>query len=373
MANNIKGYTKGGKTYYKFKVYTGINPKTGKKSQTTRSGFTTKAAATAERRKIQAQVADGTYWDDDIEVPKTVGELMDEFIKLKAQSVRASTLRNYEQAKKAFKPILDIKMDKLGVSDVLNVIEGNKEVMCSEVLNRYLNAFKQAYMYAFTQGYIKRNVMAKIPQIQYDSLKEDKKLKVYTVEELSDFLEKLKGYNFKAYVIARLMAMGGLRVGEACTLTWEDIDMDKYTVRINKTATVVNSVEVVGAPKTKRGNRTVSIDKTTVDVLKEWKALNPVKKYIFSKRNDDSFYNTGTFRNVLKRFFNHHPELKRLSPHGLRHTHASILFKSGINPKVIQNRLGHESIETTLDVYVHLYEDNNSLDGVMDVLNNIKG
>lgn len=371
--NNIVEYTKKGKTFYKFKVYTGINPKTGKKSQTTRSGFTTKAAATAERRKIQAQVADGTYWDDDIDAPKTVGELMDEFIKLKAQSVRASTLRNYEQAKKAFKPILDIKMDKLGVSDVLNIIESNKAVMCSEVLNRYLNAFKQAYMYAFTQGYIKRNVMAQIPQLQYDSLKEDKKLKVYTVEELSDFLEKLKGYNFKAYVIARLMAMGGLRVGEACTLTWEDIDMDRCTVSINKTATIVNNIETVGAPKTKRSNRTISIDKTTIDVLKEWRALNSNERYIFPNRAGDGFYRAGTFRNVLRRFFNHHSELKRLNPHGLRHTHASILFENGINPKVIQNRLGHESIETTLDIYVHLYEDNTSLDGVIDVLNNIKG
>lgn len=370
---NIEKYTKQGKTFYKFKVYTGINPKTGKKSQTTRSGFTTKAAATAERRRIQADVANGTYWKDTIDAPKTVGDLMDEFITLKGQGVRPSTLRNYVQAKRAFGSILNIKVDKLSVSDVLNAVEENKKIMCPDVLNRYLNAFKQAYIYAFAQGYVDRNIMVQIPRIKYDSIKEEKKLKVYTIDELSDFLEKLKKYNYKAYVIARLMAMGGLRVGEACTLTWEDIDMDKYTVRINKTATVVNSVEVVGAPKTKRGNRTVSIDKTTVDVLKEWKALNPVKKYIFSKRNDDSFYNTGTFRNVLKRFFNHHPELKRLSPHGLRHTHASILFKSGINPKVIQNRLGHESIETTLDVYVHLYEDNNSLDGVMDVLNNIKG
>lgn len=100
MSGNIEKYTKQGKTFYKFKVYTGVNPKTGKKSQTTRSGFTTKAAATAERRKIQAKVADGTYWDDDIDVPKTVGDLMDEFIKLRSQAVRSSTLRTYYQAKK---------------------------------------------------------------------------------------------------------------------------------------------------------------------------------------------------------------------------------------------------------------------------------
>lgn len=369
---NIEKYQKQGKTFYKFKVYTGINPKTGKKSQTTRSGFTTKAAATAERRKIQAQVADGTYWDDDIDAPKTVGELMDEFIKLRSQAVRSSTLRTYYQAKKVFSNILDVKIEKLGVADILEVVETNKKFLCPDVLNRYLGCFKQAYAYAFSQGYVKRNIMEKIPKIKYDELKNEKKIEVYSLEELSVFLKELKKYNFKTYVISRILVMGGLRIGEACVLTWDDIDEENCVIRINKTSTVLNGSETVGVPKTKNSNRSVSVDKTTIKELTVWKELHPSKDYIFPKKNG-GFYNTSTFRNTLKNFYRHHPEIKKLSPHELRHTHASLLFEKGINPKVIQERLGHESIETTLDIYVHLNEDNNSISDVLNVLNNIDG
>ncbi|SFA89298.1 Phage integrase family protein [Lentibacillus halodurans] len=47
-------------------------------------------------------------------------------------------------------------------------------------------------------------------------------------------------------------------------------------------------------------------------------------------------------------------EIKKISFHGLRHTHATLLLKSGVHPKVVQERLGHRSIQTTLDTYSHI-------------------
>ncbi|HAM81616.1 site-specific integrase [Ornithinibacillus bavariensis] len=46
--------------------------------------------------------------------------------------------------------------------------------------------------------------------------------------------------------------------------------------------------------------------------------------------------------------------VKRISFHGLRHTHATLLLRAGIHPKVVQERLGHRSIQTTLDTYSHV-------------------
>lgn len=373
MSGNIEKYTKQGKTFYKFKVYTGINPKTGKKSQTTRSGFTTKAAATAERRKIQAKVANGSYWDiDNITAPQTVGDLFDEFIKLKSQSIRSSTLRNYKHAKNHFKDILNVKLDKLSTNDVLNIVEKSKPLLSTPVLNHYLATIKAAFKYALNQGYIKRNLLAQIPRIYSDETK-SKKLKVYTKEQLEDFLQKIKDYNFKFYVLSRVIAMSGMRIGEVCALSWDDVDFENNTLTVSKTITRNGSTEVVGAPKTKASFRTIPVDKETMNVLSLWKHENPGSVNVFQGNTSAGCYETRAFRDGLKRFYDKHPELPRLKPHDLRHTHASLLFANNVNPKVIQQRLGHESIEITLDVYVHLYEDNDGTDEIINVLNNIKG
>ena len=59
------------------------------------------------------------------------------------------------------------------------------------------------------------------------------------------------------------------------------------------------------------------------------------------------------FSKKLRKFIKKY-NLKPITPHGLRHTHASLLFESGIQPKEISDRLGHNNIQTTLDLYTHI-------------------
>lgn len=58
--------------------------------------------------------------------------------------------------------------------------------------------------------------------------------------------------------------------------------------------------------------------------------------------------------NMLNRIWRKYPEFKRITPHGFRHTHCSLLFEAGATIKEVQERLGHENIQTTMDIYAHV-------------------
>ena len=57
---------------------------------------------------------------------------------------------------------------------------------------------------------------------------------------------------------------------------------------------------------------------------------------------------------TFKIFFVNTIILKKISPHGFRHTHASLLFEAGVTAKIISDRLGHNNVQTTLDMYTHI-------------------
>lgn len=357
MADNIKEYTKGGKTYYKFKVYTGINPKTGKKSQTTKSGFTTKAAAKSARRKIQAAVADGTYWDDrNDDAPKTLGELFEEYKDMKRPSVKPSTMRVINATIKRFKKLVNYKLAEITSKDIQKVIADN-DGLSVDVKNDSLAFIRRSLEYAQKMGYIQRNPAATLEPFKDFGVKEDK-VNFYTPDELKAFLKTMKGDNFKYYVLFRLAAFSGMRIGEVFGLQWDCIDWKENTVTVKQTVVLSeDSKVIVTSPKTENSSRIIEIDKTTIEYLKQWHELNPGSIFVFESTEHGQPSYPDIARTFLTKFFKRHPELKPITPHGFRHTHASILFRQGINPKVIQKRLGHASLEMTLNVYTHLFGD----------------
>lgn len=366
---NIEKYTKQGKTFYKFKVYTGINPKTGKKSQTTRSGFTTKAAATAERRKIQADVADGTYWEDkNDDAPKTLGDLFDEYIEMRKPSSKPATIKSMRRSAKDFSKIKDYKITEISPKNIQNVLkEKNAQ---SSTKNVSLSFIRRCFDYARDMGYVTNSPVASIEPFKDFEVKEEK-FNFYDENELRAFLGTLKESNFKYYVLFRLAAFSGLRIGEICALKWGNVDFEKNTIEVKGTVTVSDKKIIVVLPKTTTSLRTVEMDKVTMSILKQWNQLTPGTVYLFEGRNPGRPTNPVYINSFLRYFFKTHPNLKVITPHGLRHTHASLLFKNGVNPKIIQKRLGHATLDMTLNVYTHLFKDFEN-DEVTKLLNTLE-
>lgn len=150
-----------------------------------------------------------------------------------------------------------------------------------------------------------------------------------------------------------------MRKSELLALNWSDIDFVNQSITINKTlATGLNNAKIIQLPKTKESIRTISLDSETIKLLELWKTEQQV--YLKSNQNDfiicdlfgehhDVDYPNRILNRIIKKY-----DLKKITVHGFRHTHCSLLFESGASIKAVQDRLGHSDIKTTMDIYAHV-------------------
>ena len=172
----------------------------------------------------------------------------------------------------------------------------------------------------------------------------------WTLEEFHKVAEQEKNLTFLA--AHTLLFYSGIRAGELLAMNVEDYDPAAKTIRISKTLFRSRSIDYITSPKTKKSNRTIVIPNVAASLL---------DKYIASlcdpKPKDRLFYTL----NVRKLYYflrvaAKQAGVKCIRVHDLRHSHASLLINNGVNIKALSERLGHANIQTTLNIYGHLYE-----------------
>lgn len=150
----------------------------------------------------------------------------------------------------------------------------------------------------------------------------------------------------------------GIRIGELCALTWEDVDTDTGIISIKRTIQRIYTIEeglrktelILDTPKTKNSIREIPMSRDLLKILK------PIKKVVnnsfFILTNDVKPTEPRTYRSYYKNFMNDlgMPELKF---HGLRHSFATRCIESKCDYKTVSVLLGHSNISTTLNLYVH--------------------
>lgn len=378
----IKKYlTKKGETRYLFQTYLGIDPATGKEKRTTRRGFKTiKEAKAAERDLLLDVEENGFSNNEDFQNP-TFAEVADLWLSSYKSTVKPTT---YQGVKIKLDVMIDLYFTDMKIQQI-TVAYCQKVAI--ELSNRYIlytnyySVISRIFKYATSIDIIKSNPLDKIIKPKNRPLKV--KENYYTKQELTDFLKVCKE-NCKPveYTFYHLLAFTGLRIGEAIGLMWSDVDFENKRLNISRTAVMIGKEQNVQDPKTKRSKRVITLDNETLNVLKLWKrqqikeyfqagkAYQHDSNYIFTN-NKGKWLLTATMKVKLSSFFCKHNELKKITPHGFRHTHASLLFEAGITAKIISDRLGHNNVQTTLDMYTHI-NDNQRVEVVDQLMDFIR-
>lgn len=365
----IKKYTtKNGETRYLFQTYLGIDPLTGKERRTTRRGFKTmKEAKQAERNLLFDVEENGlpSNQSDGFQDP-TFDKLASLWLENYKTTVKTSTFENVRSKveKMTEEHFEGMKLKQISVTYCQKVVI---ELSKSYVLyNHYLSVINRIFKYAVLMDVISSNPFDKV--IKPKSRQVQRKGNFLTKEELKEFLKLAQNTTLSYFFpLVHLMSYTGLRQGEALALKWSDIDFENKKITVNKTAVRINGKQSLQSPKTKNSKRVISIDSATLSILKSWKK-DQIKIYFKNGKHfegDENFIFTNqrgdwvhihNFIRYFKRFIADHG-LKPITPHGLRHTHASLLFSAGVEPKNISDRLGHSTVQITLDLYTHITEE----------------
>lgn len=149
-------------------------------------------------------------------------------------------------------------------------------------------------------------------------------------------------------------------------MKWQDIDFVHGQIIVNKSVIRLNGKEIISEPKTAAGNRVIAIHNKLCELLDKWKTgqMNLLVEYMENRsilevrifeetphRIIDADKLRKKYDNILKRS----PDLKRICIHDFRHSHVALLIHQDEKPYIIKERLGHASIQTTYDIYGHLY------------------
>ena len=149
----------------------------------------------------------------------------------------------------------------------------------------------------------------------------------------------------------------GLRIGEICALSWEDIDIANRTIYVRHTLTRIRVIgngktvtkNSIDTPKTKSSLRCIPICSTLAQVLNDY-LPNVTSEYVVS--NKAGFVSPRTFEYRYKKIMKE-SKISFINYHGLRHTFATRCIESGVDVKSLSEILGHANVSITLNTYVH--------------------
>jgi integrase len=150
----------------------------------------------------------------------------------------------------------------------------------------------------------------------------------------------------------------GIRIGEICALTWEDIDTDNGIIHIRKTIQRIYIMEensrhtelILDKPKTKNSIRDIPMNRDLLKMLKPIRKIVNTSFYVLT--NDVKPTEPRTYRNYYKKLIKE-LDIPELKFHGLRHSFATRCIESKCDYKTVSVILGHSNISTTLNLYVH--------------------
>ncbi|RKI83904.1 site-specific integrase [bacterium 1xD42-87] len=297
--------------------------------------------------------------------------------------VKDNTTKNYKQRYE-----YNIK-NEIGLIKLQDI----RQLHCQKILNnmfdsgRYSNGtmeLTQITLHALFKGAVENDYLQKNPAENLKLKRRDndnEERRVLTRQEQKIFKEYAKNtlYN-NAYC---LVLETGLRAGEVGGLKWSDVDFENGVINVQRT--ILQDAQkggfYFGTPKTKKSKRKIPLTNEAVSILNNQKMLQC--KLRMKSKNWNSYWDglvfttvngnpvgASTFRSMMIRIVKNinfdrqynaqnglYEEFQHCYMHSLRHTFATRCIENGVQPKTLQKILGHSTLSTTMDLYVHVTDE----------------
>ncbi|RNB79034.1 site-specific integrase [Brevibacillus panacihumi] len=340
-------------------LYTGKDELTGKWNRKWFSGFKTKKEAEKFLAEKVSEVAQGRYTEPSKE---TFGEYLETWLEDKKLQVRPSTWKTYDWLARCY---VIPQLGKMEISKIkpaalqkfYHQLQNRDEPLSARTVIQVHLLIKASLDRAVKWGMIPNNPTGAVDPPRYRK----KEMEIWTEDEVRKFLEAAESHRlFGAFHLA---VSTGMRMGEILGLRWSDIDFTKRSLSISQALAIGEKGYVLQEPKTKSGKRSIALSQSSMIVLEKHKRKQAAEKLRAGSIYRDQglvFASTvGTpinSRNFARVYYNlrKKADVTPINFHSIRHTHASLMLKQGVHPKVVSERLGHSNISITLDTYSHV-------------------
>ena len=314
----------------------------------------TKTEAAKKLAQLRGQAASGALPDPG---RRTVNDLLDLWLETGAPNWKPRTLVNYRWfADTHVRPALGhVRLSRLEPGS-LQSLYAKLQADSPSVADRVHRMLHCACKLAALWGWLPANPCERVVPPRYKAERKE----LWTAEELAAFLAGTQEHWLGPLWL--LAVCSGCRIGELLALTWQDVDLSSGTVTINKAGQHIKGQWVVTTPKTKSGMRTVTLPPEGKAALKRQRVQQNQWRLkagpdwtdtalVFSQRNGQPLH-TSVAAHLLKKQCQR-LGLPPLTPHGLRHLHASLLLREGLPLPEVSRRLGHANSAITGAIYAH--------------------
>ncbi len=336
----------------------------GKRKQVRRGGFPTKKAAQEALEKLRGRASSGQT----IDARQTTGAWLETWLAGK-RSLRPTTRRSYEAHLRVhlIPKLGGIPLEKLRPADISAAylaIEAERPDDRRPVGPATIRRIHATLRASLTDA-VKQQRLSFNPAVHVE-LPEARRPAVapWEPQELGQFLDAVGADRLAP--LFELLAMTGLRRGEAAGLRWIDTDLERGVITVRQQLVQLGHQTMFGPPKTASGeHRKVDLDQNTVGVIlahqlcqqfdrAEWGAAYTDLDLVFAREDGSPLHPEFITRHF--QYLCRKAGLRQIRLHDLRHGSASLQLAAGIPIAVVSKRLGHSSIAITSDTYSHLLE-----------------
>jgi len=292
---------------------------------------------------------------------RTVRDLLDAWLDTMAPTLKPATMADYAKVTRLYLAALaDVRLDRLTPDRIQRHYASLQAKGLKRAPSKAHALLHRACELGVRWGWLGHNPTDRVVAPRYRPERKD----VWTPAELAVFVAMASGHVL--YPLWLLGIVTGCRPGELRALTWDDVDLDAGTIAVTKTLARIGGEWVVTTPKTRAGVRTVTLPPEGVQALAKQRKLQARWKrgpawqgwradLVFTRSNGQPLHG-GKVAKAL------HSECDRLglphlTPHQLRHLHASLLLVEGLPVPAVAARLGHASPNVTMAVYAHMMGD----------------